>query len=177
MPAPPKFIRDDIIITPIPHQFTVDITREKVEERINNLSNRIPLYKYYLIERILKYQVINSVLMFQFLDILRKFYVLICEFNLYADQRYYSKEHNHYKFDGYYEELDHIHSELDHIVLTYMDSTNLHPYSNKLLYTEEVIKYSYEFLLADNPTELNRLADTLITSRESINIFTMLSDY
>ena len=176
MPAPPKFIRDDIIITPI-HQFTLDISRDKVEERINNIANRIPLYKYYLIERILKYQVINSVLMYQFLDILRKFYVLASEFNLYADQRYYSKEHNSYKFDGYYEELDNIHSELDHIVLTYMDSTNLYPYSNKLLYTEEVTKYSYDFLLADNPIELNRLADTLISSRESINIFTMSFDY
>ena len=176
MPAPYK--RDNILITPIPqHQFTVEATREGVEERINNISNRIPLYKYYLIERILKYQVINSVLMFQFLDILRKFYVLISEFNLYTDKRYYSKEHNRYKFDYYYEELDHIHRELDHITITYIDSTNLHPYSNKLLYTEEVIKYSYEFLLADNPIELNRLSDTLINSRESINIYTMLSDY
>jgi hypothetical protein len=176
MPAPYK-TRDDILITHVPHQFTLEVTREKVEERINGIANRIPLYKYYLIERILKYQVINSVLMFQFLDILRKFYVLICEFNLYADQRFYSKEHNHYKFDNYYEELDHIHSELDHIIITYMDSTNLHPYSNKLLYTDEVIQYTYEFLLADNPTELTRLADMLINSRESINIYTMLSDY
>lgn len=175
MPAPPRFTRDDVIITHIP-KFNTEVTRDEVQERINNISNRIPLYKYYLIERIIKYQMINSILMFQFLDVLRKFYVLISEFNLYADQRYYSREHNNYKFDGYYEELDHIHSELDHIVLTYMDSTNLHPYSTKLLYTEEVVKYSYEFLLADNPIELNRLADTLIASRESISIYTMLSE-